>query len=147
MQVYFITNTFEIGYIRFNICVKTFVATHFPIYLKFYVFILYFTVIMFSDNNVNVLYSCLINTTLPFSLFSYNTTLQGFWSSAPNHSRLFYHWWAASKFSVLASLNHLLLHIPIYSLVVPLSPFGICFGYLQNLPVEFIAFIFTRLSH
>jgi len=37
--------------------VKTFVATHFPIYLKFYVFILYFTVTAFSDDNVNLFYS------------------------------------------------------------------------------------------
>jgi len=43
--------------LKLNTHILTFVATHFPIYLTFYVFILYFTVIVFSDDNVNLFYS------------------------------------------------------------------------------------------
>jgi len=46
------------------------------------------------------------------------TTLHGFLSSSPGHSRLFYLWRCGSDFSVLSSLNHLPLRLSIYSLAV-----------------------------
>jgi hypothetical protein len=38
------------------------------------------------------------------------TTLHGVWSSAEDHSRLFYIWQFGSSFSISGSLNHLSLH-------------------------------------
>ena len=58
MKAYCITTTFETEYTRFNIHVKKFDVTNtFSNISKFSVFILYVTVIVFSDNNVNLFYS------------------------------------------------------------------------------------------
>jgi len=54
----------------------------------------------------------------PSSSSSDTTTLHGFLSSSPGHSRLFCLWRCGSDFSVLSSLYHLPLRLSIYSLAV-----------------------------
>jgi len=56
---------------------------------------------------------CVCSLTSP----SDTTTARGFLSSVPDNSRFLHVWRNASNYSVLASLNHILLHLSIYSLV------------------------------
>lgn len=54
-----------------------------------------------------------------------STAQHGFWSSAADHSRLFYLWWFGSNFSFLVSLNH--YHFVCPSVLCPslvLNPVG-----------------------